>query len=647
MTKNNKNLFITLALLVISVAAQAKITLPNYFTSNMILQQKSSVMFRGTGRAMHKLTLKTSWDNKTYTTQTGANGQWSIVVPTPKAGTGYDITIDDGEKLTLSNVAVGEVWFCSGQSNMEFPVNGWTHVINFEKELANANHPEIRLFQVKKNTSVAPLSTLNDNLGGWQPCNATTVANFSAIAYFYARALNDALGVPIGVIDATWGGTPVEAWMSYEALKGVKEFPEYTDELAQAGFDQDKVQQLYKQRYSRFFDTDAGVKGNWADVNLKDNDWQTMKLPGTWEKAGVAELNNFDGVAWFRYTVNIPKTLSGKALQLHLAKIDNEDITYFDGTQIGEGYDYAAQRTYTIPANLAAEGRHVITVRAFDTSGDGGIYGEPGDMYISDGREKISLAGDWKYKIGVDLSTLPPAPLPSTSSSYPTVLYNAMVNPLTNFSIAGVIWYQGEANVGRAAQYSKLFPAIIHDWRRQWGKDLPFYFVQLAGFDDRGERQYPYGWAYLREAQAGTLSLHNTGMAVATDIGEANDIHPKNKQEVARRLSLIALANTYGQKVDYKAPIPYYIEVENNTATISFKDGNVFTNNKEALKGFEVAGNDGVFYPAAGIVKGDKITLSSTKVPSPRAVRYNWCDYTEGNLYGTNGLPVAPFRIDK
>lgn len=631
---------------------QAKVVLPSVFTDNMVLQQKTDITFYGDATKNKQLTVKTGWNGKEYHTEADGQGKWSLKIPTPAAGGPYEITFSDGKKLQLKNVMIGEVWFCSGQSNMEMPVAGWGKVMNYEQEIAEAAYPAIRLFQVKKNTSLAPLKEVESTLGGWQECSSATVPEFSALAYFYARALWKELNVPIGVIDCTWGGTPAEAWTNHETLRQVMGFREEMDKLERLGFDPNRMEQAYSEErahwQSLFTEKDKGMENGklcWTAPSLSEEDWQTISLPGYWEGKG---LKDFDGIIWFRRSLEIPAEWAGKPLTLRLGMIDDEDITYFNGVEIARGAGYMTPRTYTIPAKLVKAGKAVLAVRVSDFGGEGGIHGKAEELYVEADGKRISLAGDWKYRIGLSLKGFPPAPVsPIQSSSYPTVLFNAMVKPWTAFPIKGVIWYQGEANVGRSEQYGDLFPALITDWRRQWRSNFPFYFVQLANFMESKKIQPDSEWAALREAQTKALKLDQVGMAVTIDIGLADDIHPKNKQEVGRRLALVALAGSYGKNVSSSAPVFQNYIIKGDKMELDFgqkQDG--FKIKDTTLKGFTIAGPDRVFYSAEAMVQNGKIIVSSPKVSVPLAARYGWADNPDCNLYGENGLPVAPFRTD-
>lgn len=630
-------------------SSYAKVSLPAYFSDNMIIQQKSSLVFPGKAKPNKNIVLETGWDKKKYTTRSDSNGTWSIEIKTPQAGGPYRISVSDGEVLSLTNVMVGEIWFCSGQSNMEMPVGGWGKVMNYEQEIANADYPSIRLLQVKKTTALSPSHEINLNMGGWQECAPSTVAEFSSIAYFYARKLWNELNVPIGVIDCTWGGTPAEAWTSFSTLQHVSGYQEAAKKMEQAGFNKEAVLDEYQRqmdaRNKTLIAKDKGYDNGlpiWISSFKKGNGWKLMDLPGNWEQK---ELDDFDGIVWFQKEIDIPAGWEGKPIELNLGMIDDEDITYYNGVEIARGAGFMTPRKYTVPANLVKQGKGLITVRVADHAGEGGITGETKDLFAQVGNDKISLAGLWNYQIGVSALDLPPMPVSPESSSCPTVLYNGMVHPLIKFPIKGVIWYQGEANVDNANKYAALFQSLITDWRSKWKQELPFYFVQLANYLERKEVQPESQWAALREAQAQVLHLRNTGMAVAIDLGEANDIHPKNKQDVALRLASLALSHTYQKNEVIKTPhmTDYYIS--GNVLTIEFSD--TPSSKSASIKGFTLCGADNVFYPATARIEGNKLLLESENVKNPIAARYGWADNPECSLIGRSGYPIAPFRTDK
>ena len=384
----------------------------------------------------------------------------------------------------------------------------------------------------------------------------------------------------------------------------------------------------------------------WGDKSLDMSDWKSMPIPGFWEES---VLKGFDGVVWLRKTVDIPAQWQNAKLTLSLDAIDDNDITYYNGVEVGRTEGWNVPRKYSIPATLVKTGKAVILVRASDTGGGGGMYGDPAKLNLSQNADKsISLAGEWQYKIGSNLNELPTALKNWNDPNRPTVLYNAMINPIVPFTIKGAIWYQGESNADKAYQYRELFPLMIKDWRKQWNLNFPFYFVQLANFTPTSEQPEESNWAELREAQLQTLHLENTGMAVTIDIGEAKDIHPKNKQEVGRRLSVMARADVYGAKIPFSGPIYDSYIVEGNTIRIKFKhaDGGLKTLNGEPLKGFAIAGLDHKFQWAEVRIDGNDVVVSSKEVVNPIAVRYAWATNPVCNLNNAADLPASPFRTD-
>jgi len=633
----------------------AKVKLPPIFTSNMVLQQQSEVPFWGESSPNKIVRIYTSWNNKSIETTSDLKGRWKTIVSTPVYGGPYSIEIKEGNKLKLENVMIGEVWLCSGQSNMEMPLAGWGKIMNYEKEISAANYPNIRLFTVPKNISSKPLTDLTAQSGGWLPCSPKTVADFSAVAYFFGKNLYENKNIPIGLINSSWGGTYAEAWTSGESLKTMPDYRLAVDEMKHKEIDTEMLKIQYKADSTRLnkqvLDADKGFlngKPIWVANNIDETGWKSMRIPDKWENEG---LPNFDGVVWFRKTIDIPTDWQNKKLSLNLDMIDDNDITYFNGVKVGSTDGWTMIRNYTIPASIVHAGKAVITVRVFDTGGSGGIYGDATLMKLSVTPDKsISMAGNWLYKIGFNqnLIKISDALVNWNNPNQPTVLYNAMINPLIPFTIKGAIWYQGEANSDKAYQYRELFPLLIKDWRKQWNSDFPFYFVQLANYTASLPEPSEASWAELREAQLHTLHLNNTGMAVTIDIGDEKDIHPKNKQEVGRRLSLIARANTYNEDVFFSGPIYDSYRIEGNSIRISFKyaDNGLKIPNGEILKGFAIAGLDHQFHWATAQIIGHDAIVTCKDVENPIAVRYAWAANPVCNLFNNADLPASPFRTD-
>lgn len=647
-----KAIFIFGLIFITTGCAKAKITLPSVFSDNMVIQQKANVAIWGKGVPEHIINISTTWSQKTYASKADRNGNWKIKVETPSYGGPYNITISDGEKLILKNILIGDVWICSGQSNMEMPLTGWGNIKNYKQEIAAAKYPNIRLLQVNHNTSNLPLTDAAVANEGWVPCTPDHIAGFSSVAYFFAREVYKRTGIPIGLIHTSWGGTIAEAWTSGSTLQGMPDFALAAKKIAQTNDEKEKqdfgkkmgVWQKMVVAKDRGY---AGGKAIWASNSFDDAEWKSMPVPGYWEQAG---LPNMDGVVWFRKKITIPQSWAGKSLKISLGTIDDEDITYFNGEKIGGMPSVGDIRIYTVPANKVKAGESVLAVRVFDTGGSGGVYGDKNRISItSSNGNTISLAGNWSYNVGLNAKEIPEKPVLADGPNRPAVLYNAMINPFIRFPIRGAIWYQGESNADRADQYRELFPAMIQDWRKKWNiGDFPFYYVQLANFMKRNNWPDNSAWAELREAQMKTLALPNTGMAVSIDIGDEMDIHPKNKQDVGRRLGLIALAKTYGKKIAYSGPVLSSSAVLNNSVILNFKhaDGGLYAKGGTSLKGFAIAGADHQFYWAKARIEGTTVIVSSPEVPNPVVVRYAWADNPECNLYNGAGLPASPFRTD-
>jgi sialate O-acetylesterase len=651
-----KHILLISILTFLSYPIVGQITLPAMFADNMVLQQQTEAPIWGKATANKPVTLTTSWDNKNYTTTADAQGKWKIKVTTPGAGGPYSITISTGKKkdaVKLENILIGEVWICSGQSNMEMQVHGVGSVYNYEQEITAANYPNIRFLSVEHNRSSVPLDNVEVLEKGWRICSPATVANFSAVAYFFGRDIYENQKVPVGLINISYGGTVAEAWTSKESLLTMPDFTDEVNALEHFITDKNEQKRIYAEQLvawnKNVTNLDAGFSGQtaWNAVSLDDSQWLNIQAPGAVEKN--KEMKDFDGLFWVRKEIDIPKSWAGKSLILHLSNIDDMDVTYFNGIEIGNTSGWTVEREYTIPAGLVKAGKAVIAIRVMDTGGDGGLGGNS-EMYIGlSPNDKIALSGIWKAAISLPIKNIPPLPRDmSTEANIPAFLFNAMLHPFIPYSLRGAIWYQGESNDSRAYQYRELFPLMINDWKKQWNTNFPFYFVQLANYKQRQEAPTESEWAELREAQARTLHLENTGMAVTIDIGDAADIHPRNKQEVGKRLALIARANTYGENIGYSGPVYDTYKIEGNKIRIRFNhtEGGLKTKDNEEINGFAMAGVNRKFYWATAEIEGDEIVVSSPDVDFPVAVRYAWADNPLCNLYNGIGLPASPFRTD-
>jgi len=632
-----------------TLTAQANVRLPKLVGDHMVLQRDTRLPIWGWADQGEKVTV--AFRGKTYTAKPGTDGKWMVTLPSTPAGGPYEMTIKGKNVLTIRDILVGEVWLGSGQSNMEWNLS-WT-VNNYKQEIAQANFPQIRLFNVKDATSLTPRQEMESD--GWKLCSPETIGSFSAVAYFFGRDLHQQYQVPVGLITSDWGGTPAEAWTSAATLKSLPDFRSYVENVEKNGANLEKDFREYKEQMAawqkQYGTQDRGYPGNgktWADADFDASSWPLMKLPALWEQPNI--LPDFDGVVWFRKVVTLTEADAGKPLTLNLAQIDDADTTWFNGEKVGSTNGYSISRKYTVPGNLVKAGRNVITVRVVDMGSGGGIYGNAKELSAEVGGKTISLAGDWSYQTAFDIRTMPKRPAASFDQNSPMALFNAMIAPLIPYAIKGAIWYQGESNAGRAYQYRSLFPAMISDWRQRWGYDFPFLFVQLAGYMKDKDEPADYEWAELREAQTQTLSLPNTGMAVSIDIGDPSDIHPRNKQDVGKRLALAARKVAYGeQQVTYAGPTFESMTVDGSRVRIQFKNlgSGLWIKDKYGyVKGFAVAGSDKKFTWAKAYQDGNEIVIYSEPTTTPVAVRYNWSNSPDGNIYNREGLPAVPFRTD-
>ena len=645
------------ALLVVgcSHAARADVQLDALFTNDMVLQRDKPLPIWGTAKSGENVTVQIGPQEQK--TVAGADGAWRVTFQPLSATEKVPFKVTGQNALELSNVAVGDVYLCSGQSNMEFGVG---MVTNAQQEIAAANYPNLRLMMVPHQVSGAPQENFSAPVS-WKVCTPQNIAQggwngFSAVAYFFGRDLNQKLNVPIGLIESSWGGTIAQAWTSGDTLLKRDDLRDQT--LRVKTIFASDTPEANKTYLDWLQGHDSATKENWSSPTFDDSAWKTIVAPGFWEQAGVG-ADNYDGLAWYRRSVEVPVAWAGKAVALHLGAIDDSDTTYFNGTAIGSTIaDPQGWRVYTIPANLVKAGRAEIAVRVMDTGGAGGLGG--GDALRlqlgDDPAQQVALGGEWRFRTSTPLGALQPLP-PSRadmgSPNQPTVLYNGMIAPLQPFALKGAIWYQGESNADNPAQYRTLFPALIGDWRAHWnakadGSDFPFYFVQLANFMARTGAPVEKGWAELRDAQANTLKVvPHTGMASAIDIGEGGDIHPKNKQDVGKRLALNALAKTYGRSVEYSGPTFGALKLDGATARVQLSHAQgLKTTDGAAPLGFAVQDASGKWFPADARIDGGAVALSSPDVAAPRAVRYAWANNPAVNLVNAAGLPANPFRTD-
>ncbi len=633
-----------IACLAAAISVQAAVKLPSFISDNMVVQHNSALTIPGTAAPDARIEVTSDWLQTPVTARAAADGKFRVTIPTPEAGGPYTIIIKevtpDGSDITaLQNVLSGEVWLAGGQSNMEYPVKGWTEVIDGDRVTGTSQHPDIRLLRVKKHQAFKPQEDA-ELMMGWSVASPASM-DFSAIGYLFGLRLHDELGVPVGIIDSTWGGTPVEGWTAYEYLKGIPGFENELRALEMSGFEKEGAEKAYSTFFEEWKKQLDGIDDDFDKSVLQSGGrWGEMPIPGIWEGS---VLPDFDGQVWLQTAFVLPDSLAGKPMQLNLGAIDNLDVTYLNGTEIGCTDMWYQPRSYAIDSTLVKAGENVISIRVLDFDGAGGINAAPEAVCAVIGDVTVPLAGNWRYLQGPAVNQLPRKPSTAKGTQYPTLLYNAMIAPLQVLPIKGTIWYQGCSNVGRADQYALAFPSMIRNWRHLFGEDMPFYFVQISSFGTQVNVQPESEWALLREAQEKALALPNTAMVVTTDLGHPTDIHPSDKGSIADRLSDIALTRDYGKKYNCDTPALRSMKGSDEGLILTF-DMPVKPQSK-AITGFIIGDKDGKFAVAnVKLNKKGQLVASSPLIPQPTEIRYNWADYAIGNLYGESGLPVAPFR---
>jgi sialate O-acetylesterase len=645
---------IVLALMLLAgVGVSAQVRLPQLISDRMVLQRDTVIRIWGWAAPAEKVTLV--FNRKRYKTTTAADGTWRILLAPMKAGGPYTMDISASNHLLLRDILIGDVWFCSGQSNMVLPMERVKE--RYPEEIATADFPEIRNFFVP---TASDVTHMHDDLPAsqWMEASPKNVLGFGAATWFFAKQLYQKYHVPIGIINSSVGGTPIQAWISAEGLKDV---PPYAERVARFKDTAYMARVLHPAdggpvgttaaaaRPMRHPDLGMAASLKWYDINYVPEGWHPFWLPGYWADQGVKGLN---GVVWFRREIDVPASMAGKPAKLFVGRIVDADETYVNGVKVGNiTYQYPPRR-YDIPAGVLKEGKNLLVVRITNTTGKGGFV--PDKRYeLTDGTTHIDIRGDWQYKVGQVFSARAPgrgAP-PFSAQNEPTGLYNTMVAPAIAMTIKGFVWYQGEANTGNPGEYKQLLPALIADWRSLWGEGaLPFLYVQLPNFMEVQYSPAESQWAELREAELDALAVPRTAMAVTIDAGEWNDIHPLDKKDVGDRLALAAENIAYGER-DLVASGPLYqsATVAGNTIVLSFTHtgSGLIAKGGGPLSQFAIAGADKKFVWADARIDGDKVVVSSEDVPTPLYVRYAWADNPEGaNLYNAEGLPASPFRTD-
>jgi sialate O-acetylesterase len=624
-----------------SSGAWAEARLAGVFGDHMVLQRDVPVQVWGWAAPGEAVAV--TLHGRQRRTHAAGDGRWAVQLPPLPAGGPHELIVQATNRIVLRDVLVGEVWLCAGQSNMEWLLK---EAAQGAQEVAASDHPRIRHLKVAHRAALTPQQDIAP--ADWQVSGPPKAGEFSAVAYFFAVGLQRETGVPVGLINASWGGTHLETWTGRKAAlldpdlaPAVRALP--ADMQAYAGLYRERMRALVAawQGDLPMADGDASA---WARADTDDRAWPELQLPQVWEEQG---LPDFDGVVWVRRRVDLTTAQAAGAATLHLGTVDDCDETYVNGQRMGGICQWDAPRDYALPPGLLHAGSNLLAVRITDTGGAGGFYGDAQALRLDTVDGPLPLAGRWKARVE--------APLPRTApdaNDAPTLAFNGMVQPLRPLRMRGVLWYQGESNVPRAARYAGAFQHLISDWRRQWRQGaMPFYFVQLAAFLPLANNTLAgSAWAELRDAQRQALALPRTGMVVATDVGDAGDIHPRNKQAVAERLVRLALRGVHGRDVVASGPVWHGLRTRGRRIELDFAhaEGGLRAREGAALQGFAVADASRRFVPAQARIVGSRVQVWSDEVAAPVAVRYGWVDNPqESNLVNGTVLPASPFRTDR
>lgn len=627
--------------------AQAEVRMPKFFGDNMVLQRERPVRLWGEAAKGETVTVRFAGDEVLVTADRA--GRWEATLPAMRAdATPREMVVAGADnELRFTNVVVGDVWLCSGQSNMEWRLDPTT---GCEAEIAASANPNIRLLSVGDRIAFEEQTDIAS--GSWVVCTPETSRVFSAVGYWFGKFVQAETDVPVGLVDSSWGGTDIETWTSWDAMRTTPDYAQYAGKASSlAAIGRENMKNF--SAYTAALENDPGDRQRWYDPKAaaSSKGWRTMELPQIWEPV----LGPADGHVWFRRTVTLPASVEGREGVLMLPAVDDNDVSYVNGCRVGETFGCAVQRRYAIPAGVLHGGENLVAVRVDDTGGNGGIWGDPRMLCLEVDGERYDLAGEWFFRESATttLYGLTGGGNYGNPNSFASLLYNGMIAPLAGYGIKGAIWYQGENNAARARSYRELFPLMIRDWRAKWGYDFPFLWVQLANFMAVRPQPCESEWAELREAQNLTLALPATGQAVITDIGEAEDIHPRNKRDVGYRLSRAALRVAYGRD-EVAAGGPVYRSMERDGGRIVLRfdaagalrpaDGNRYG----YLHGFAVAGEDRKFvWAQAYVADDDTVVVFSDAVKEPVAVRYGWADNPQDDdLTDASGLLASPFRTD-
>ncbi len=636
-------IYVSFLLIFLFLQAKSQLRLSAIFGDHMILQRDKPIKIWGIARAGEKIVVTIGQAKSTAAA--AQNGDWMITLPPFAAGGPYTLTVNSrNDAKVFSDVMFGEVWVCSGQSNMQFRVS---QSINAKYELHRANNSLIRQVVIPNKLSFKPEQFVDSTQ--WVLSNPHTTEEFTAVGYFFARQIFEKLHVPVGLIYDNWGGSQVESWISRDAMLGSEELKEYVKQMpdnwdeSNARVEKGTIRKLEGMNGGKMPETDEASVLK-SDYNFSG--WLPSSAPGSWDWIG---LPAYRGEGYMLREIILDSLQASQPSTLSLGVNDIRFRWFLNGTAFPKTMDKIF--TVSLPPYTWKTGRNILLVEIDSEPAPDwwamGIRGENELIFADFDGERISLADD-KWKM-MPLFNKPHHYM-QWMNNEGAIIYNAMLHPIIPYGIRGVLWYQGEANTDRAVEYGKTFPLMIESWRKEWNDNFPFLFVQLADYGSNESSNVGSKWAELREAQSKTLRLSGTGMSVTTDIGDPKDIHPKNKQEVGRRLAVIALNNVYGIKQTCNGPQYDSVSFSNDRAVLFFKSvgkGLIAKDKSGYLHGFEIAGQNKKFYYARAYIQGSQVVVTADSVSNPVAVRYGWSNAPDDiNLYNADGFPASPFRTD-
>jgi sialate O-acetylesterase len=632
------------------LSVNANVRLPQLVSDHMILQRNTNIKIWGWASPGENVNIL--FEGKTENTITGTDNKWVVSFPAMEAGGPFTMIIQGTNKITLSDILIGDVWFCSGQSNMVLPMERLKE--KYPDEVAKDKFPEIRNFFVPTSMDV---SRVHDDLppGKWVSAIGTDLLKFGGLSYFFAKRLYQKYHIPIGIINSSVGGYPIQAWLSADALKGFPKLEYLYKNYSDSNYMNNLSRSRAAKEYADAHPLNVPDKGNIGPVNWTDPDfipenWHKFWLPGYWSDQGVKGLN---GILYFRKEINVPVSMTGMPAKLFMGCIVDADSTFVNGKFVGNiTYQYPPRR-YNLPSGILKPGKNIIVVKLINYAGKGGFVPDKNYSLNANG-QRIDLRGDWTYQVA---EVIHPKADSTTSDDWImknsiTGLYNTMVAPVIQYAVKGFLWNQGESNCSNPENYAKYLTALINDWRSKWNEgQIPFLYAQLPGFMEVEYSPSESNWAEMRQNQLDALAVPNTGMAVTIDAGEWNNLHPLDKKDVGERLARWAEHLAYGSNdPDYSGPIYQSFKIEGNKVIISFNNvgSGLIVKGGEDLDYFSIAGADKKFIWAKAKINGDHIIVWSDEVPNPAVVRYAWANNPEGaNLYNKKGLPASPFETDE